>query len=414
MSSNKFPFTRNRVRDLPIPKNGRLTYHDEHTTGLQIRVSQSGSKIFSYYGKIAGKNKRINIGAFADGISVKHAQTMASQFKLMLQVGNDPHLAKKVAKNNSLTLLKCLESYLETRNTLSPATISKYRNEPNRHLKSWLNKPMKNISEDDIIKMHKAITKKSPSVANRIMRLVRALFNHSNLTCKDINGNRLFPDNPVKCLSLLRLWNNIESRTGYLKVHELEKWIQATEELARSTRYGEVQRDFLQLALFTGLRRNEALKLEWENIDFKNKTLLVPLTKNGKSHSLPLCTYTYALLKRRHKTKKSKYVFAACSGNGHLVEPQHAIVKVRELSGVHFTPHDLRRTFITIAESLDISHYSIKRLVNHSFGRDVTATYVIWNIERIREPIQRVSDFICKAAGLRETTIIKISKLNSI
>lgn len=45
---------------------------------------------------------------------------------------------------------------------------------------------------------------------------------------------------------------------------------------------------------------------------------------------------------------------------------------IRE-SGVTFSLHDLRRTFITVAESLDISAYPVKRLVNHKMSRDVTA-----------------------------------------
>ena len=47
------------------------------------------------------------------------------------------------------------------------------------------------------------------------------------------------------------------------------------------------------------------------------------------------------------------------------------------LSGVPFTLHDLRRTFITIAESLELSQYAIKHLVNHKTPNDVTAGYII-------------------------------------
>ena len=41
-----------------------------------------------------------------------------------------------------------------------------------------------------------------------------------------------------------------------------------------------------------------------------------------------------------------------------------------ERCGVKFTLHDLRRTFITVAESLDIPHYALKRLLNHRGGGD--------------------------------------------
>ncbi len=66
---------------------------------------------------------------------------------------------------------------------------------------------------------------------------------------------------------------------------------------------------------------------------------------------------------------------------------------LREISGVEFTFHDLRRTFITVAESLDISSYAIKRLVNHKNGNDVTEGYIVSNIDRLRAPMQRITDF---------------------
>ena len=69
-------------------------------------------------------------------------------------------------------------------------------------------------------------------------------------------------------------------------------------------------------------------------------------------------------------------------------------MKIRSNSGVHFTVHDLRRTFITIAESLDISAYAVKSLVNHSTGGDVTAGYIIMDVERLRAPMQKITDAI--------------------
>jgi len=38
------------------------------------------------------------------------------------------------------------------------------------------------------------------------------------------------------------------------------------------------------------------------------------------------------------------------------------MAKVIETTGIQFTVHDLRRTFITIAESLDIAAYALNLL----------------------------------------------------
>ena len=95
----------------------------------------------------------------------------------------------------------------------------------------------------------------------------------------------------------------------------------------------------------------------------------------------------------------TKYVFPAESKTGHLVDPRKALLKVIELSGVTFTLHDLRRTFITIAESLDIPVYALKRLLNHKMKSDVTAGYIVMDVERLREPMQKITDYILSLVG---------------
>jgi hypothetical protein len=74
-----------------------------------------------------------------------------------------------------------------------------------------------------------------------------------------------------------------------------------------------------------------------------------------------------------------------------LIEPRRQVQKVIQLSGVSFTLHDLRRTFIIIAESLDISAYALKRLVNHKMSNDVTAGYIVSDVECLRKPMEQVS-----------------------
>lgn len=60
-----------------------------------------------------------------------------------------------------------------------------------------------------------------------------------------------------------------------------------------------------------------------------------------------------------------------------------------------FTVHDLRRTFITIAESLDISGYALKRL-HHKMSGDVTAGYIVSDVERLRTPMQVITEHMLK------------------
>ena len=118
---------------------------------------------------------------------------------------------------------------------------------------------------------------------------------------------------------------------------------------------------------------------------------------------LPLSDYLYDLLVARHEGAVSPFVFPGQEPNASLKEPRPQMRKVTDRSGVEFTLHDLRRTFITIAEGLDISAYAIKRLVNHKMHQDVTAGYIISDLERLRQPMQRITDLILQKAGVIST-----------
>lgn len=96
---------------------------------------------------------------------------------------------------------------------------------------------------------------------------------------------------------------------------------------------------------------------------------------------------------------------------GYIIEPRKRIAKVIASSGISFTIHDLRRSFITYAESLDISAYALKRLLNHKMKSDVTSGYIMTDVERLRRPMQLISDYILKCAGVTSSAqVIAIQK----
>ena len=155
------------------------------------------------------------------------------------------------------------------------------------------------------------------------------------------------------------------------------------------------------LLLFTGLRRTEGMTLKWDAVDLTERTLLLSDTKNKEPLKLPLSDFVYGMLKERQELATSPYVFPGDGEYGHLIEPRKQMRKVTKASGVSFTLHDLRRTFITAAEGLDISIYAIKRLVNHKMTGDVTAGYVVPDAERLRVPMQQITDYLLIVGGLR-------------
>jgi len=142
------------------------------------------------------------------------------------------------------------------------------------------------------------------------------------------------------------------------------------------------------------------MKLRWENVDLKARTLHLPTTKNGDPLDLPLSDFLSELLVERvARADGSPWVFPGPGKHGHLVETKKFLVRVTAGSGVTFTLHDLRRTFITIAESLDVPYYALKRLLNHRANGDVTGGYIVANAERLRAPVELVAQKILELAN---------------
>ncbi len=90
----------------------------------------------------------------------------------------------------------------------------------------------------------------------------------------------------------------------------------------------------------------------------------------------------------------------------YFFEPRKVMEKVIKQSGVAFTLYDLRRTFITIAKSLDIPAYALKRLLNHKMNHDVTAGYIVMDVERLRGPMQMITDHFLKLMGAKKSAAI--------
>lgn len=375
----------------PSLQNGKHTqvfYRDSAIPGFGLRVSSGGAKSFIVETRINNKVKRITLGRYGK-LTVEQARKEAMKILGMVVTGQDPAAEKKAKRAKKVTLLEAFEDYLLARKDLSPTTIKDYKRSIDGAFSDWQNKALLDISKDMVEQRHRKLGERSHARANNSMRFLRAIFNHAKTKYEDAKGNPVILLNPIDRISETRAWYKVERRITLIKPHQLADWYKATLELN-----AETTRDYLHLLLFTGLRRSEASRLSWDDVDFSEKTLTINETKNHEIHTLPLSDFLEKLLKRRSEHSESDYVFPSESVRGYLIEPKTAVQKVSELSGVTFTLHDLRRTFITIAESLDIPAYALKRLLNHKDPNDVTAGYIVFDVNRLRDPMQRITDFI--------------------
>ncbi|PHS74138.1 MAG: integrase [Porticoccus sp.] len=376
----------------PIPKTDgkpvHTFYRDDLLQGFGLRVTSNGAKSYFVEKRIHGKNKRVTIGSHGQ-ITPEQARKQAQKLLGEMTMGSDPIADKREQRVRSVTLKKAYEDYLLTRKDLKPNTLHDYQRCIRGALGDWLEKPLTEISKDMVEQRHRKLGKNSPARANNTMRVLRALFNFAIEQYEGQDGKSVILVNPVNRLSKNRAWYTIKRRQTLLTPTQLKPWYEATLKLNQET-----TRDYLHFLLFTGLRRSEATRLTWDDVDFNERTFIIPETKNKEPHRLPMSDYLEDLLKCRYQQSNKIWVFPSPVTDGPLKEPRTALETIAKESGIVFTLHDLRRTFITIAESLDIPAYALKRLLNHKFSNDVTAGYIVPSTERLRAPMQQVTNYI--------------------
>lgn len=393
------------IDKIPFREKGQAFYRDTHLTGFGLYV---GAKSKTYYceKRISGKTVRVTIGKHGQ-ITPEIARKKAHSILGKMTSGVNPIDEKRGKHARGVSLFEVWKDFKETRGYLKEKTLYDYQRILETAFPDWQRKALSAISKDMVFRRHKKLgDERGGAYANLAMRFLRSVFNFAQARYEDSNGKTLITENPVVRLSQMRAWFKVKRRQTLIRYQELPDWFDAVEKLTNNS-----LRDYLLFVLLTGLRRQEAARLTWEEVNLKTKTLTVAETKNSEPLTLPLSGYLFDLLKERQGKVINQYVFPGSGPLGYIIEPRRAIMEVRKVSKVKFTVHDLRRTFITIAEGLDIPHYALKRLVNHKMTGDVTAGYIVADVERLRKPMQLITDKILTEAGrMRTAKIIKLRK----
>lgn len=400
-------FSKKRIEDLE-PEQKRYAVYDEggrdSVKGLRVVVSPTGNKSFQLYRRVPGGNPvTTTLGKFP-AMTVQQAQDLALRKSAQMAEGVNPNEEKKERAVKGITFKEAFHDYMTGRK-LAATTVKSYENAFNKHLRTLHDKALTDITRQEVLRLHTKGSQKHQSATNAASRVLRAVFNYAMEAYIDSEGNPVIKHNPTAELKTKRIWSQTKDkpRTNVIAPDDMKRWFNATEDRT------PLMRDYLQFVILTGVRRREAGSLKWEQVDFRNRCLVFPKTKNEKPLVLPMTDYIHDLLTKREDGlgKKEKYVFPSPeSKSGHVEEPKKATAQIFQSTGIKATIHDLRRTFATIASSgvVPVSHYALKMLINHSTKGDVTGNhYVNLGVEQLRQPLQGIEDYILKLAGKRET-----------
>jgi len=402
----QFNFTKQAIEDLPLPET-RIEYRDEKISELRLRVTSTGVKSFSVYKRVSGGSPvRITLGKYP-GLSPVKARALALKHLADLSGGVNPNEQRRVEAMSAISLGEVYDAYKRSRK-LRATTLRGYDGVVRNHLRKLIEKPLKQVDRKVIIDIHSGIT--SEAQADLTMRVLRAIFNFAKYEYCYQDGSSIFPENPVEILSHRKQWNNVRRRQTHLRPGEVHVFSEALQEVRlQETPTGQSICDAMLFALLTGLRRGEIFGLKWADVNLRAAIFTVYDTKNGLPLELPITKHIDELFRKQKDRIPSDFVFAAENEYGQVREPKKVVAKVKALSETHCDFHDLRRTFATTAEHLDVGSYKLKRLMNHSTGRDdVTAGYIILTAETLRQSAEKIQNYFFNR--MTSPNVVDISK----
>jgi integrase len=353
---------------------------DNRVKGFAVKVNASGSMMFIAEVWHKGRSIRKTLGEHPI-MSVSDARNHAISFIQKVRQG------KLNDQKKQLTLGDLFWKYIEN-TKLKPSTIKNYKHVVLFYLSDWLSKPISLITKEMVeAKFHKirdkGINGGKPTLSQAVssMRYLSSLMNYAM-------ADELIESNPVDVLKQKRIDRSIRKREHYLPAPKVRELLDKTLEDDHPVTLA------IWLMLYTGLRKNEALRLTWSQLERVNgvKCLVIGDTKNHRVHHVPITETIQGILDRARNN--SAYLFPSTQKKNHYInDVRPTLNKLTKLIDMDFKCHDLRRTFATRAAEVGIDYLTIKRLLNHK-SNDITGQYIQWNsranLEVMRNALERI------------------------
>ena len=362
------------------PQKSKYIVMDDALECFGMRIYPSGKKSFIVRIRQDGKPKFYTVAQFP-AISVIQARKLATPIIEQYQCGVDVKQAERIEKTKEKPFRACIEEWLLT---VKPTTQQDVAKCMKHGWKDWLNKPIKSITDKNILKLYDQRAKDARNRARLEMAYLRSVWNFHR---KNLN----LPDSPTAILNEERKgWNTTKSKTRRLDFETASKWYQALNVIPSR------DKALFLLIYFTGLRSIEAKNLKWSDINLEQASLHIPDTKNGKPLNIPLSTQAIALL--NEVPKGNEFVFTQISKAGVIgaITSYGKSTQKIKAQGVEFSPHDARRGFIVAGGILGLNSYMIKQLVNHADAGDVHAAYQTYTVPELRSTVQKICDHLEK------------------
>lgn len=355
------------VDSLPVPGKGNKRHPDSEVPGFNAVITSAGERGFALRYRIHGTERLYTIGSRSTWTTIA-ARNRAKELRRMVDQGIDPHEQEAKDRDEALTVADFWRRVYEPLHvpTLRPKWACDVRSMMRNDILPRLgHRAVKDVDHADVAALHRAITKRAPSRANRAKALVSKMMSYAELPHVTENGERvpaLRPagSNPARGVAL----NAEDRRQRFLSPAEIERLARALE--GRQERLSVALVRFL---LLTGARFSEAATATWTQFDLTKGVWSKPSshTKQKLEHVVPLSAPALLLLQQLHaQSGSSEFLFPGPTGQPITTIKTfwRSMTRQAGLEGVRV--HDLRHSFASVLASGGASLVLIGQLLGHT------------------------------------------------
>jgi integrase len=267
------------------------------------------------------------------------------------QEAREQQEAAKKAEAARWTITKLWEEYSVQKHDSKGLKVDRGRYE--KYLKPGLgNREPKDIAHLDIDRLRLGVAKKrKPQTVKHVLALLNRIINFgaNKGLCPGLSFKIELPKvNNKKTEDL-----NQEQLNALLEAIDQDPNLQAA--------------NFMKMALFTGMRRGELFKLQWQDVDFNRGFIHIRDPKGKVDQKIPLNIAARELMEA-HPHTGSPYVFPGRNG-GQRVDINKQVTRIKEVAGLpkdFRALHGLRHVYASmLASSGQVDLYTLQKLLTH-------------------------------------------------
>lgn len=378
------------------PKGKEYRIKDTELNGFWIRVPANDISNATYIvnAKPQGSrnSKRPSIGKVSL-YKAKEAREIARDWIQKIKVGIDPKAEVRKQHAQSKTLKEAYDQYLADKE-LKERSSQNYRNDMKGRASSLMNKQINNLTEEVIVSWYKKNAAEAHQQTDRVFRGLSAVLKYQ-VKLKNLESN------PAELVTTLGLRPKNTHRKTYLTTEECGSIINEMVTF-RDNNARIKQTNLFLFMLFTGLRESNIYNLMWSQVALRDKVIFEE-TKNGESYELPLTAVLNDILEQQREIVPitCEWVFPNKDFSGPTIDPRKMLNRLFQLAGVNkvFRDHDLRRTFVSIADLAKVSFTDAKHLMIHKKG-DITERYMQSQQTKAKENYERIAELLASVTPI--------------